>query len=168
MNAFMTSQFSYCPLVRMSHSRTMNNRIDKIHEKTLRLVYKDEKNLSLDDLLKKDKSASIHQINLKILATEIYKARNDLGPEIMKDIFHSVQKPYNLRNDSTLQRRRNRTVYFGTESISSLAPKIWEIVHCEIKNAKSLDIFSKKIKLWTTDKCPCRLCKRYIGNVGFI
>ena len=168
MNAFITSQFSYCPLVWMSHSRTMNNRINKIHEKTLRLVYKDEKNLSLDDLLKKDKSASIHQINLKILATEIYKARNDLGPEIMKDIFHSVQKPYNLRNDSTLQMRRNRTVYFGTESISSLAPKIWEIVPCEIKNAKSLDIFKKRIKLWTTDKCPCRLCKRYIGNVGFI
>ena len=141
MNAFMTSQFSYCPLVRMSHSRTTNNRIDKIHEKTFRLVYKDEKNLSLDDLLKKDKSASIHQRNLKILATEIYKARNDLGPEIIKDIFHSVQKTYNLRNDSTLQRRRNRRVYFGTESISYLARKIWEIAPCEIKNAKSLDIF---------------------------
>ena len=77
----------------MSHSRTMNNIINKIHEKTLRLVYKDEKNLSLDDLLKKDKSVSIHQRNLQILATEIYKARNDLWPEIMKDIFHSVEKP---------------------------------------------------------------------------
>ena len=50
-----------------------------------------KKNLSLDDLLKKDKSVSIHQRNLQILVTEIYKARNDLGPEIMKDIFHSVQ-----------------------------------------------------------------------------
>ena len=138
MNAFITSQFSYCPLVWMSHSRTMNNRINKIYEKALRLVYKDETNLSLDDLLKKDKSVSIHQRNLQILATEIYKVRNDLGPEIMKDVFHFVQKPYNLRNDSTLQRRRNRTVYFGTESTSSLAPKMWEIVLCEIKNAKSL------------------------------
>ena len=116
----------------------MNNRISKIHEKVLRLVYKDKTNLSLDDLLKKDKSVSIHQRNLQTLVIEIYKARNDLGPEIMKDIFHFVQKPYNLRNDSTLQRR---TVYFGTESISFLAPKIWEIVFCEIKNAKSLDIF---------------------------
>ena len=40
MNAFITSQFSYSPLVWMSHSRTMNNRINKIHKKTLRLVYK--------------------------------------------------------------------------------------------------------------------------------
>ena len=137
MNAFITSQFSYCPLVWMSHSRAMNNRINKIHEKALRLVYKDKTNLSLDDLLKKDKSVSIHQRNLQILATEIYKAKNDLGPEIMKDIFHSVQKPYNLRNYQTCK----YTMYFGTEGISSLAPKIWEIVPCEIKNTKSLDIF---------------------------
>ena len=70
----------------------------------------------------------------------------------MKDIFHFVQKPYNLRNDSTLQRQRNHTVYFEIESISSLAPKILEIVPCEIKNAKSLDIFEVKIKLWITDR----------------
>ena len=56
----------------------MNHRINKIPEKTLRLVYKDEKNVSLDDLLKKDKSGSIYQRNLQILATEIYNARNDL------------------------------------------------------------------------------------------
>ena len=111
------------------------------------ITYKDERNISLGELLKKDKPVSIHQRNLQILATDIWKTRNDLGPEIMKDIFHSVQKPYNLRNDSTLQRRRNRTVYYGTESISSLAPQIWEIIPCEIKNAKSLDIFLRKIRL---------------------
>ena len=62
------------------------------------------KQISLDDLLKKNKSISIHQRNLQILATEIYKVRNNLRSEIMKDIFHLVQKPYNLRNDSTLQK----------------------------------------------------------------
>ena len=37
LNAFITSRFSYCAFVCMSHSRTLNNRINKIHEKTLRL-----------------------------------------------------------------------------------------------------------------------------------
>ena len=101
----------------------MNNRLNKIHEKALILFYKDETNLSLDDLLKKNISVSIHQRNLQILATEIYTVRNVLGPEIMKDIFHFVQKPCNLRNDPTLQRRRNCTVYFGTESIWDMPPK---------------------------------------------
>ena len=81
MNAFITSQFSYYPLVWMSHSRAMNNKI-KIHEKALRFVSKYETNLSLDDLLKKDKSVSIHQRHLQILGTEIYKVRNDLGPDL--------------------------------------------------------------------------------------
>ena len=159
MNAFITSQFSFCPLVWMPHSRTMTNRINKIHETALRLAYKDQRDLSLDDLLKRYKAVSIHQRNLQILATEIYKVRNDLGPEIMKDIFHFVQEIYNLKNYSTVQSRRNCTVYFGTESLSSCAPKIWETVPCETKNAKSLDIFKEKIKLWTTDKCSCRFCK---------
>ena len=73
--------------------------------------------------------------------------KNELRPEIMKDVFHFVQKPYNLRNEPTLQRQRNRTEYLKTESISSLSPKIWEIVPCEIKNAKSLDIFKAKKSL---------------------
>ena len=75
MKAFITPQFSYCPRVWMFHSRTLNNRINKIHKRALRLVYKNETFLSFDDLLKRDRSVSIHQKNLQILATEIYKTK---------------------------------------------------------------------------------------------
>ena len=92
LNDFIASQFSYCPLVCMFHSRTLNNRINKMYKKALRHVYKYETFLSLDYLLKRDKSVSIHQKNLQILETEIYKTKNNLGPEIMKDIFHFIQK----------------------------------------------------------------------------
>ena len=166
-NAFITSQFSNCLLVWVFHSRTLNNQINKIHEKLLRLAYKNETFSSFDDLLKRDKSVSIHQKNLQILATEICKTENDLGRKIMKDTFHFIQKPYNLRNDPELRRRRNRTVYLGTEIISSLAPKIWELLPSDIRSANSLEIFKEKIKFWTRDKCPCRLCKTCIDNVGF-
>ena len=40
MKAFITSQFSNCPLVWMFHSRTLNNRINKIHERALRLGHR--------------------------------------------------------------------------------------------------------------------------------
>ena len=49
------------------------------------------KPFSFDDLLKGDKSVSIHQNNLQILASEIYKTSNDLGPKIMKGTFHFIQ-----------------------------------------------------------------------------
>ena len=95
---------------------------------------------------------SIYQKNLQILATEIYKAKTGFGPKIMKDTFYFIQKPYNLRNYLELQRRRNRTAYFGTESISSLAPKIWELIPSDIRSANSLGTFIEKIMFWTTDK----------------
>ena len=125
MEVLITSQLSYCPLVWMFHSRAMNNRINTLYKTALRLVYTNKPNFSFDNLLKENKSSKIHQKNLQILATEIYKVKNDLGPKIMADIFHFVEKPYNLRNNSIMQRQANRTVYFGTESISSLAPKLW-------------------------------------------
>ena len=109
MKAFITSQFFYCPLVRMFHSRTMNNRINTFHEKALRLVYTNKPNLCFDDLLKEDKWVKIHK-NSQILATEIYKVKNDLGPKIMTDIFHLIEQPYNLRNNSIIQRQANGTV----------------------------------------------------------
>ena len=141
MNAIITSQFSYCPLVWVFHGRTLNNRIIKIPEKALRLVYKDETFLSFDDLLKRNKSVRIHQKNLQILTTKNY-----LGPEIMKDTLLFIQKPYNLRNDPELQKRRNRTMYFGTGSISSLAPRIWESIPSDIRNTNSPGMFKEKIK----------------------
>ena len=71
IKAFITSQFSYCPLLWMFHSRTMNNRINTRHEKALRLVYTNKSNLSFDDLLNENKSVKIRQKNLQILATKI-------------------------------------------------------------------------------------------------
>ena len=59
MNAFINSQFSYCPLIWMSHSRTINSLVNNIHERALRIVYKDN-TLSFAQLLEKSGSTSIH------------------------------------------------------------------------------------------------------------
>ena len=66
-----------------------------------------------------------------------------------------------------LQRKKEKTIYFGSECISSLAPKIWELFPGPLKNEIGHNKFKLKIKFWVTDKCPCRLCKKYVGNMGF-
>ena len=81
-------------------------------------------------------------------------------------MFEFANKNYNVRNASNLKRKRYFTVHYGSESLSSLAPKIWELVPDSIREVKTS--ISKKIKAWTTDKCPCRLCENYIEQVGFI
>ena len=58
MNSFFTSQFNYCPLVWMCHSRSMNSRINRLHETCLRIIYSD-KSSSFEELLQKDKSVNL-------------------------------------------------------------------------------------------------------------
>ena len=72
MNAFFDSQFKYCPLIWMCHSRTNKRKIDRLHERCLRIIY-NNKQSSFKELLEKDSSVSIHERNVQILATEMYK-----------------------------------------------------------------------------------------------
>ena len=146
----------------------MEHRINRIHERTLRLIYPNQHQLTFKELLEKNKTVSIHQRNLQILATEIYKAKNKISPEVVNSLFEFTNKNYYLRNASILKRNRYFAVHYGSESLVFLAPKkIWELVPDSIREVKT-SIFKNKIKAWTTDKCPCRLCKNYIGQVGFI
>ena len=168
MKAYIQSQFNYCPLVWMIHSRNLNNKINKIHERALRIVYEDY-NSKFEELLKRDNSVTIHQKNLQYLAIEIYKVKRDLSPKIMKDLFQFNENPaYRLRSGSHLQSRNSRTVFFGTESVVNLGAKIWNLVPKDIKDSPTLNVFKGKIKKWIPEKCPCRLCKIYINQVGFI
>ena len=79
MKAFICSRFGCCPLVWMFHSTRINDCINNLHERALRVVYKDY-NTTFSELLSKGKSVKIHQINLQLLATEIFKTKNELNP----------------------------------------------------------------------------------------
>ena len=79
MRAFVMSQFQYCQLACMFHSRHLNNKINKIHERALRIAYKDNVS-SFDILLERDKSVTIHTKNLQTLMTEIFKKTEQYEP----------------------------------------------------------------------------------------
>ena len=167
MNSFITSQFGYCPLVWMFHSRELNNRINRIHERSLRIVYNDKQS-TFHELLMRDNSVTIHQNNIRKLAIEIFKVKNNFSPEIMHDVIEIVDSSYNLRRDTIFKKRNIRTVRYGTETIAFIAPKIWDILPNECKTSTNLQQFKTRIKHWTPSDCPCRLCKIYVCRVGFL
>ena len=167
MNAFIKSQFGYCPLVWMFHSRGLNNRINKIHERALRLVYNDSQS-TFADLLTKDNSVSIHDRNLQILATEIYKLKLNESPRIIESIFKEKNIGYETRKSNPFITNNVKTVKYGTETLSFRGPKTWSMVPEDIKKSKSLADFKRKIKSWIPVGCECRLCKIYIPNLGFL
>ena len=69
--------------------------------------------------------------------------------------------------ENNFSTRNVKSVYQGAETLAHLGPKIWSIVPNDIKKF-SLSKFVKKIRKWKPDKCPCKLCKTYIGGLGFI
>ena len=89
----------------------MERRINRIHERTLRLIYPNQHQLTFKGLLEKTKTVSTHQRNLQTLATEIYKAKNKISPEHVNSLFEFTNKNYNLRNASFLKRKRYFAVH---------------------------------------------------------
>ena len=78
MKSFITSQFNYCPIVWICHSRSLD-KVNHIHERALRIVYQDFQS-SVLALLVKDNSLTIHQKNLQLLAIETFKLKMNISP----------------------------------------------------------------------------------------
>ena len=70
----------------MFHNRSLNNKINRLHERCLRIIYND-KHSNFEELLVKGNSVSMHQNNIHTLAIEMYKVANGMSPETMNDIF---------------------------------------------------------------------------------
>ena len=165
MNAFIESQFSHCRLVWMfCWTREHNNRINRIQERGLRAVY-DDYTSSFEDLLKKNGSVTIHQRNIQRVAIEMFKVKYGHSNELINCLFE-----VNLgQNDRTFIIPRVNTEYMGKHSLRYFGPVVWEnMLPGKYKEITNLSRFKTDIKRWAPDNCRCRLCKTYVGGLGFI
>ena len=64
-----------------------------------------------------------------------------MSPELMNDIFYFAERPSNSRSDYILDGKQDHTVYHGSDSLSFLAPKLWDLLPNSIKNSASLKKF---------------------------
>ena len=91
MKTFVSSQFNYCPLIWINHSRTLNNKINRIHERLLRVVYNDKK-ATFDELLDKEKVVNIQTRNFH--GTETVSL---LGPKLWIILPDKYKSSTNLK-----------------------------------------------------------------------
>ena len=123
-NSFINLQFSYCPLIWMFHDRNLNAKLNKIHERPLRIVLKDT-HADYEALLKLDNAVSIHQRNLQYLLTEIYKTKSSLNASFMRELFQPRDLQYNLRNRNTLEIPKVVTTSYAIETVQFIGQKLW-------------------------------------------
>ena len=130
----------------MLHSRTMNNKINRLHERSLSIIQSDQSS-TFEELLERDGTFSIQLRNIQSLAIEIYKFVNDVSPETMNSVFHLKENNrYSLRNVYQFYSRNPRIVKYSTETISYLAPKMCSMVPQTIKESTSIYSFKTKTK----------------------
>ena len=77
----------------------------------------------------------------------MFKIHRGLSPEILRETSMSKTSSYNLRRNKTFEKRKVHSVYHGTESLSFLGPKIWDVVLVESKQSETLCSFKLKIRI---------------------
>ena len=101
-------------------SRKANNKINKLHERALRIVYQDDIS-NFEQLLEKDNSFSIHHQNIQTLAIEMYKVHYGLSENSFYDIFENLRSSYNLRSQCDFDIHSVSTDNYGVFQYSQFA-----------------------------------------------
>ena len=155
LNSFVLSNFNYCPLVWHFCSSKSLKKIEKIQERTLRILYNDSTS-DYNQLLNKSSKASMEVKRLRNLALEIFKTLNHLNPEYMKEIFYKTtnltHRPFNIKVN------QNNTTKYGNKSLRSLGPHIWNSLPKQIKEETDYNKFKNYIDKWFGAKYKCNLC----------
>ena len=138
-----------------------------MHERNLRLTYRNETNKEFQQILREKNEPTIHQKTLKVLTTEVYKIVKGIAPLIMNSLFDFRANIHNIRNFQEIFTEYRKTVKYGIETAACRETFLWVNLQSEYKNVKSLEELKSKIKTWKCDFCPCRLCKNYIQNSRF-
>ena len=96
----------------MFSSRQSNNLINKVHERSLRLITNDE-NSSFETLLQKDEDITVHQTNLQVLMSQVYKIVKGEAPAIMKNLFIIRENTHNIRNFQVIANEKKDKIRYG-------------------------------------------------------
>ena len=122
--SFILSNFNYCPLVWHFCGKTNNKKLEKIQERSLRILYNDYDSTH-GDLLCNNWSSTLLLSRLKTLLLETFKSLQHTNAECLHDIFNwHKMSPYDLRTTNIVQPKRNTTTH-GLRSFSYLGSRLW-------------------------------------------
>ena len=152
-NTFIMSPYNYCPLIWMFCCKGAHTLINKIHYRALKARFSIFSE-SFESLLAKSNTIKIHDKNINLMLTEVFKSLKQLGPQISHDIFQKSDFAYELRNGIPL-------VIPNLKSINSFdfrATMTWNKLPVEIKNSNTLGEFRRHLDRTSVD-CRCHLCR---------
>ena len=123
INSFINAQFTYCPLIWMFSSKGYYKKINKIHKRSLRLVFNDYES-SFDWLFCTLNEETIDQRCINVLLARVHKYLNGYSPDLMNEVFYLPQNHYNLRICNVFATDNPRNKYLLNSS-AYLLNQLW-------------------------------------------
>lgn len=149
-NAFIISNMLYCQLVWMHCGMANIKKLEKVNERALKFVNRDNKSDYEVQLIKADKNRLLTNrvINMSI---EVYKAKVGISPIYLQELFVNEFNPYNLRASNTLVLPKYRTRTFGYRSFAYMGAKIWNQLTNDLRESPTLPLFRERMKIWAAE-----------------
>ena len=156
-NAFVVSNFMYCPLIWHMCSISDSKKIEKVQERALHYVLNDF-NDTYYNLLQRTSKSTLYLTRLRFLAMEIFKVLNDMSPLYMKNLFIKKQTVYKLRDSTPLVQPKFKTITYGHNTLKYQGSKLWNKLPNNIKDVVSVNDFKNEIQKWSGPECHCGYC----------
>ena len=134
------SQFKYCLLIWMFHSRYTNNKINRLHERALQIVYNNYES-SFEQLLVKDRSFCVHHQSIHRLMIEIFKVLNNVTDNVYNHLFVRSSHVVSLQYQPELIVSSVNSALKMTNSLRYFGSIIWNSLPVEIRKSETLSGF---------------------------
>jgi len=164
IQSFFYANFNYCSLLWHFTSSTSRQKIEKLQERALRLLYQDYQS-SYSNLLVTSGKTTMEIKRLRTVGIEIFKTLHDLNPSYMKSIFQRTTQLSHRPNNLIVH--YHRTTRHGDKSLKTLGPRIWNTPPENLKAETNFEIFRRLINEWSGPCCKCRLCIKWKADAIF-
>ena len=145
--SFIQSNFSYCPVAWLFCGRQNSNKLEKLQERAIRIVF-DDFSSSYELLCERANTLPLSCYRLRFLGIEMYKCIKETNSTYLNDLFCEQASDYQLRDSSRLIQSILNTFKFGSKSFRYFGAKLWNVLPVDIKQSESLSMFKTRITKW--------------------
>ncbi len=164
-NAFIVSNFLYCPVVWQMCSKSDTKKVEKVQERTLCFTYRKFES-DYKSLLNWAGRSSLYMDRLRAIVTEVYKAINGMSSECLQYLFVIKANVHDLRDNNKMKLNKFKTMTYGKHSIKYITGILWNSINVDIKHTDNVNVIKRKSRNWQGPICQCGECLICIFKVS--
>ena len=144
--SYILSNLNYCKVIWHFGLKKSLNKLERLQERGLRIVYNDFSS-DYSTLLEKANMKSLNDDRVFSIMVEVYKARKGLSPAYIVNMFKSKDTGYNLKRSDQLIISHKRTTKYGLKTFKHFGASMWNNLPDSIKCSDNLMSFKSNLRV---------------------